>query len=119
MYSMTNSCKNVSAYDYIAPLSDYIPVLFNNPKGNSKNLSGAGQPSLPPVTHSDFCGSANKWYLIRVEIKGQQYKLYIDNKLIASHFYPSDSPVIKGGAGYYVGGGETVQIDDTRVWTLK
>jgi hypothetical protein len=61
----------------------------------------------------------NKWYLIRVEIKGQQYKLYIDNKLIASHFYPSDSPVIKGGAGYYVGGGETVQIDDTRVWTLK
>jgi hypothetical protein len=61
----------------------------------------------------------NKWYLVRVEINGQQYKLYIDNKLITSHFYPSDSPVIKGGVGYYIGGGETVQIDDARVWTLK
>ena len=61
----------------------------------------------------------NKWYLVRVEIVGQQYKLYIDNKLLTSYTYESDSPVIKGGVGYYIGGGETVQIDDVRVWSLK
>lgn len=61
----------------------------------------------------------NKWYLVRVEIVGQQYKLYIDNKLVTSYTYETDSPVIKGGVGYYIGGGETVQIDDVQVWTLK
>jgi hypothetical protein len=56
MYNTTNSCKNVSVYDYIAPLSYYTLAPFNNLKGNSRNLSIAGHRSLPPMTHSDFCG---------------------------------------------------------------
>ncbi len=74
---MTNSCKNVSAYDYTVPLSGCILVLVNNPKGNSRNLSNAGKCSLPLMTHSDFCGSAFFERKLDMFLVGQHFWMII------------------------------------------
>ena len=58
----------------------------------------------------------NKWYVVRVEVQGNDIRLYIDDKLITSGSRDSWS---WGGIGYYIEGGETIHIDDIRVWSLK
>jgi hypothetical protein len=58
----------------------------------------------------------NKWYLIRVEVQGNNISLFIDNKLVLS---AKSSSRAFGGIGYYLGGGEIIDIDDIRVWAIK
>lgn len=60
----------------------------------------------------------NQWYLVRVEIVGQIYSLYIDNNPVTTYSYEKDSPVVSGTIAYYIGGGDVVQIRDVRVWSL-
>ena len=68
---------------------------------------------------TDYKIRKNIWYLVRVEIVGQKYSLYIDDNLVASYVHPDDSPIVQGGIGYYISGGDKVQIDDVRVWALR
>lgn len=70
------------------------------------------------VRSTNYPIDLNEWYLVRVEVVKQQYKLYINNKLITTYTYEDDSPVVKGGIGYYIGGGDTIQVDNIRVWKL-
>jgi hypothetical protein len=68
---------------------------------------------------TDYKIRKNVWYLVRVEILGQRYSIFIDGKLVASYVHPDESPIVQGGIGYYISGGDKVQIDDVRVWVLK
>jgi|GEM_PF-3361305 len=56
----TNTFKqNFTFKNLVVPLVVMVAFVgVGNPKSNSKNLSSAGKCSLPPMTHSDFCGSA-------------------------------------------------------------
>jgi hypothetical protein len=53
---------------------------------------------------------------VRVEVQGNDIRLYIDEKLITSG---SRDSWPRGGIGYYLGGEETIDFDDIRVWSLK
>lgn len=97
-----------SFYNVSLNTSDVSLARWNSKIGEYKVMKSVSYPIR-----------LNKWYLVRIEIVGQKYTLYLDNKLVTSYTFESDSPVITGGIGYYIGGGETVQVDDVRVWTLK
>jgi hypothetical protein len=72
---------------------------------------------LDSVGHTSFLH--NKWYTIRVEIRGVNIKTYVNNKLVASGDMPSPAVTTNGGIGYYMEGGAKFYIDDIRVWSLK
>ena len=59
----------------------------------------------------------NKWYLVQVAVEGNNIRLYIDNQIVLTTSKSGSSPY--GGIGYYIGGGENVDIDDIRVWSLN
>jgi hypothetical protein len=61
---------------------------------------------------------AGTWYLVRIEVKGTEYRLYLNNQLLAT-LADNDFPLLQGGIGFYMGGGDTVEFDDIRVWSLK
>lgn len=96
---------------------------FYNASINTSDISlarwNAYESEYKVVKSTKYPILLNRWYLVRVEIVGQQYRLYINNKMVTSFTYESDSPVVSGGIGYYIGGGETIQVDDIRVWKLK
>jgi hypothetical protein len=60
----------------------------------------------------------DRWYLVQVEVKGPEYRLYIDDELVATH-QDNDSPLLHGGIGFYMGGGDMIEFDDIRVWSLQ
>ena len=98
--------------------SNFYNVFLNS---NDTNIALAkwinGQYTV--VKNINHSISVNKWYLVRIEIVGQTYNLFIDDNLITTYKYESDSPVVSGTIGYYIGGGNIVQFDDVRVWTLN
>jgi hypothetical protein len=69
-------------------------------------------------SNTSFYIDSNIWYLVRVEIIGQTYKLYINDELVTSYTHDAQSPIIQGGIGYYIGGNDIVQVDDVKVWKL-
>jgi hypothetical protein len=52
-------------------------------------------------------------------VVGQEYRVYIDGELVANYTFDKDSFIEKGSILYYIGGGDKVQIDDVKVWTLS
>ena len=75
--------------------------------GNAKYLS-FGERSLST--------NLNQWYTMRFEVQGEQLRFYIDDKLVASATRTSHT---NGDIGYYMGGGNIIDIDDIRVWKLS
>lgn len=60
-----------------------------------------------------------EWYTIRVEIKGDTISAYVDNTYLGDAKF-SLPPVNKqGGIGFGFDGGEVMNFDDIRVWSLK
>ena len=64
----------------------------------------------------DISISLNQWYTVRLEVQGNQLRFYLDGKLITSATRNTHS---QGGIGYYMGGGDEIQIDDIKVWMLE
>lgn len=58
----------------------------------------------------------NKWYTVRFEVEGEDLRLFLDDRLVISSTRSGRS---SGSIGYYIGGGEEVNIDDIRVWSLE
>jgi hypothetical protein len=56
------------------------------------------------------------WYLIRVEVRGSEMIVFVDNNRIMS---ASDESLSKGGLSFSVDGGMQVSFDDVNVWELK
>lgn len=56
------------------------------------------------------------WYLIRIEVRGQQMIVFVDNNRIMS---ASDNRLRKGGLDFSVDTGMQAAFDDIRVWELK
>jgi hypothetical protein len=72
-------------------------------------------------TYNTFGGKSfpiqnNKWHTVRFEVQGDKLRLYIDGELATSATRTSH---VKGGVGYYMGGGEEVHFDDLKVWSLS
>jgi hypothetical protein len=60
----------------------------------------------------------DKWYTVRVEIKGDALSAYVDNSL--SQEITLQAPLIKqGGFGYVIGEEDKVCLDDIKAWELK
>ena len=59
------------------------------------------------------------WYMVRIEVFKQIMRLYIDDSLIASHIFSNEDYLTQGIVGYYIGGGDQLQIDDVKVWTMS
>ena len=77
--------------------------------GIDKQLSPESEKSL----------DQGRWYTIRVEIKGDMISAYIDNVYLGDAKF-SLPPVNKqGGIGFGFDGGEVINFDDIRVWSLK
>jgi hypothetical protein len=58
-----------------------------------------------------------KWYTIRVQIKGNIISAYVDNVYLSE--VELTNPLEQGGVGFGFDGGETLNFDDIRVWSLK
>jgi hypothetical protein len=56
------------------------------------------------------------WYLIRVEVRGPDMIVFVDNNRIMS---ASNGNLSKGGLNFSVGTGMQVAFDDVNVWELK
>jgi hypothetical protein len=56
------------------------------------------------------------WYLIRVEVRGSEMIVFVDNNRIMS---ANNNQLIKGGLSFSVDEGMQVAFDDVRVWELK
>lgn len=65
---------------------------------------------------TNFPTRTNTWYLVRFEVEGNQLRLFINNRLIATAQRDSHS---MGSIGYYMEGGSTIDFDDIRVWSLN
>jgi hypothetical protein len=55
---------------------------------------------------------------VRVEMRGANYRLYINGTLVADRT-DTTNPLLQGGLGFYMGGGNTVEFDDIRVLSLQ
>ena len=59
----------------------------------------------------------NQWYTIRIEVEGNNLRVYINNVLDADITLPN--PIMtRGGIGYFMNSGSKFYIDDIRVWSL-
>ena len=56
------------------------------------------------------------WYLIRIEVRGPEMIVYVDDNRIMS---ASDSQMNKGGLSFGMNAGMQAAFDDVRVWELK
>jgi hypothetical protein len=61
---------------------------------------------------------ANTWYKVRIEHLGNNYRFYLNDKLLEEHA-DTDQPLVAGGFGFYMGGGDVVQFDDILVWKIS
>ena len=61
----------------------------------------------------------NKWYTIRVEIKGNLISAYVDNAFVLSVQLPDPLVNKRGGIGLMVFDSGKIYVDDIRVWLLK
>lgn len=57
-----------------------------------------------------------RWYTLRVEVEGTEIRFYVDNRIAIS---AEDSSLSSGSIGFYMGGGDIVDIDNIRVWSLE
>lgn len=88
--------------------SDFSVSLGKQIGGNYEKIGSTG-----------YYLKKDKWYTVRLEVVGQEYRVFIDGELVASYTFDKDSFIEKGPIGYYIGGGDKVQIDDVKVWTLS
>jgi len=60
----------------------------------------------------------NRWYLVRIEVKGDKLSMYIDNQLVLT---AQRDTISYGGIGYISNTANKGQfdVDDIRVWKLK
>ncbi len=91
---------------YGVALNDYGLGLMRSWKG----LLGS---SISPMTPDP-----DRWYIFKVQIKGDSLSVYLDNLLFAKLIL--QPPVInQGGIGYVTDATDKVCLDDIKVWSLK
>lgn len=71
---------------------------------------------LEPFTSRSFLFEAGVWYLVRLEARGTEFTIYIDNNRL---FSASDNRLQKGGLEFTLNPGYRVMFDDVTVWELK
>ena len=59
------------------------------------------------------------WYTIRVEIQGNRISTYVDSIFLAEATLPTPLVNTQGGIGFGFDGGEKINFDDIKVWSLK
>jgi len=59
---------------------------------------------------------AGVWYLVRLEVRGAEFTVYVDNNRL---FSASDDRLQKGGLEFTLNPGYRVMFDDVQVWELK
>jgi hypothetical protein len=67
-------------------------------------------------TSRPFIFEEDVWYLVRIEARGSQLSVFIDNNRL---FSASDSRLQKGGLEFTLNPGYRVMFDDVQVWELK
>ena len=67
-------------------------------------------------TSRSFLFEESVWYLIRIEVRGSQFVVFIDNNRL---FSANDSRLEKGGLVFALNPGYQVMFDDVKVWELK
>ena len=88
------------------------------PDGGTVSLAKYSDGDYTVYLTTDYQIYRDTWYLTRVEVEGAEYRLYIDGELVATHV-DYDSPLLQGGIGFYMGGGDTIEFDDIRVWLFQ
>jgi len=67
-------------------------------------------------TSRSFLFEQGVWYLVRLEARGSEFTVYIDNNRL---FSASDNSLQKGGLEFTLNPGYRVMFDDVSVWELK
>jgi len=67
-------------------------------------------------TSRPFTFEESVWYLVRIEARGSQFSVFIDNNRL---FSASDEHLQKGGLEFAINPGYLVMFDDVQVWELK
>ena len=67
-------------------------------------------------TSRSFLFEQGVWYLVRLEARGSEFTVYIDNNRL---FSTSDNRLQKGGLEFALNPGYRVMFDDVSVWELK
>ncbi len=107
-------------------IKDFIPIQLQYGKTYDLNLInnnilgiGKQHPSGSWVKTTSFNNSSNTWYKIKVVLKNENIKIYIDD-VLQFDFNDTDNPILNGKVGlqiwpgYYAGcgGRTTVHYDD-------
>ena len=58
----------------------------------------------------------SRWYLTRVEVQNNNFRLFIDDQLLLS---AQNDILTKGSIGFYMLGDNVIEIDNIRVWELS
>ena len=91
---------------------DYYGALNFSTYGADLSLSSP----FRSLGHTLFKTEDNQWYLLRLEVAGNNIKFYIDGQLIDSG---EDSTLNKGRAGFTASPHTRMCFDDIRVWQLS
>jgi len=67
-------------------------------------------------TSRPFTFEEGVWYLVRIEARGSQFSVFIDNNRL---FSANDSRLQKGGLEFALNPGYQAMFDDVQVWELK
>jgi hypothetical protein len=104
-YGKASSFYNV----YLDPHNDWVVFAdYDYSRGDDDNYQTFNGVAYPiPL---------NQWIPVRIEVKGENLSVYIDNKLVTS---AKRSSLDFGGIGYYTGENTQFDVDDIRVWKLK
>ena len=96
-YSLSFS-QNQIALGYRDMQNDWILEPFNNEASRT------------------FLFEQGIWYLVRLEARGSQFTVFIDNNRL---FNTSDNRLQKGGLNFSLNPGYQAMFDDVKVWELK
>jgi parallel beta-helix repeat protein len=97
--------------------SDFYNTFL--PADGTASLSKYIRARYTEIYKTSYRIQKDKWYKVRLEIISQKYRVYIDDELVASYTFDKDSFIEKGTIGYYMLGGDKIQIDDIKVWALN
>jgi len=66
-----------------------------------------------------FKAEKDTWYVLRIEVIGKDIRIYVDDKMVGSYTFAEKDYLPKGTVGFYIGGGDKLQLDEVKVWSIS
>jgi hypothetical protein len=95
---------------YFHPEVQNVVLAINAPQGSDWQFTELGAESIQPFTFQE-----NTWYLVRLEVQGSQFTVFLDGNRIMS---ASDTRLKNGRLRLVLAPDEVVFVDDVKIWSF-